>query len=105
MIGRMQKIAFQASTLTAQDSGGGVETMNTVYETFAWARPTSSNRTFLHNEGVIIDSYNFDVQFTTAFTPTKSHTILYRGKRYAINGITNLQERRRMWRIFAISED
>lgn len=104
MIGKMQKIAFQSSVLTGQDSGGGVETMTTVYETFAWARPTSSNRTFLHNEGVIIDSYNFDVQYTTNFTPTKSHTILYRGKRYAINGITNIQERRRMWRIFAISE-
>lgn len=104
MIGKMQKIAFQSSVLTGQDSGGGVETMTTVYETFAWARPTSSNRTFLHNEGVIIDSYNFDVQYTTNFTPTKSHTILYRGKRYAINGITNIQEKRRMWRIFAISE-
>lgn len=104
MIGRMQKIAFQSSVLTGQDSGGNVETMTTVYETFAWARPTSSNRTFLHNEGVIIDSYNFDVQYTTNFTPTKSHTILYRGKRYAINGITNIQERRRMWRIFAIAE-
>lgn len=104
MIGKMQKIAFQSSVLTAQDSGGGVETMTTVYETFAWARPTSSNRTFLHNEGVIIDSYNFDIQYTTNFTPTKSHTILYRGKRYAINGITNVQERRRFWRIFAISE-
>ena len=104
MIGKMQKIAFQSSVLTGQDSGGGVETMTTVYETFAWARPTSSNRTFLHNEGVIIDPYNFDVQYTTNFTPTKSHTILYRGKRYAINGITNIQEKRRMWRIFAISE-
>jgi len=102
MIG--QKIAFQTSTPTSQDSGGAVETMTTVYETFAWARPTSSNRTFLHNEGVIIDSYNFDVQYTTNFTPTKSHTILYRGKRYAINGITNLREKRRMWRIFAIAE-
>lgn len=104
MIGRMQKIAFQASVLTEQDSGGNVETMTTVYECFAWMRPTSSNRTFLHNEGVIIDSYNFDVQYTNDFTPTKSHTILYRGKRYAINGITNIQERRRMWRIFAIAE-
>ena len=104
MTGRMQKIAFQQSTLTGQDSGGAVETMTTIYEAFAWARPTSNNRTFLHNEGVIIDSYNFDVQYTTAFTPTKSHTILYRGKRYAINGITNIQERRRMWRIFAIAE-
>lgn len=104
MIGRMQKIAFQTSSLATQPTGGGVETMTTVYEAFAWARPTSSNRTFLHNEGVIIDSYNFDVQYTTDFTPTKSHTILYRGKRYAINGITNLQERRRFWRIFAISE-
>lgn len=103
MIG--QKIAFQSSVPTAQDSGGSVETMTTVYETFAYARPTSSNRTFLHNEGVIIDSYNFDVQYTTNFTPTKSHTILYRGRRYAINGITNLREKRRMWRIFAISED
>lgn len=104
MIGRMQKIAFQASTLTQQDSGGDVETMTTVYECFAWPRPTSSNRTFLHNEGVIIDSYNFDVQYTANFTPTKSNTILYRGKRYAINGITNIQEKRRMWRIFAIAE-
>lgn len=104
MIGRMQKIAFQASVLTEQDSGGNVETMTTVYECFAWMRPTSSNRTFLHNEGVIIDSYNFDVQYTNDFTPTKSHTILYRGKRYAINGITNIQEKRRMWRIFAIAE-
>lgn len=104
MIGRMQKIAFQASVLTEQDSGGNVETMSTVYECFAWMRPTSSNRTFLHNEGVIIDSYNFDIQYTNDFTPTKSHTILYRGKRYAINGITNIQERRRMWRIFAIAE-
>ena len=104
MIGKMQKIAFQSSVLTPQDSGGNVETMTTVYQAFAWARPTSSNRTFLHNEGVIIDSYNFDVQYTTNFTPTKSHTILYRGKRYAINGITNLQEKRRMWRIFAIAE-
>lgn len=104
MIGRMQKISFQASVLTEQDSGGNVETMTTVYECFAWMRPTSSNRTFLHNEGVIIDSYNFDVQYTNDFTPTKSHTILYRGKRYAINGITNIQERRRMWRIFAIAE-
>lgn len=104
MIGKMQKITFQSSVLTQQASGGAVETMTNAYVTFAWARPTSSNRTFLHNEGVIIDSYNFDVQYTTAFTPTKSHTILYRGKRYAINGITNIQERRRMWRIFAIAE-
>jgi SPP1 family predicted phage head-tail adaptor len=104
MIGSMQKIAFQASVLTQQDSGGDVETMTTVYECFAWARPTSSNRTFLHNEGVIIDSYNFDVQYTTNFTPTKSHSILYRGKVYAINGITNIKEKRRIWRIFAIAE-
>ncbi len=104
MIGQSQKIAFQSSTLTEQPSGGNVEAMTTVYQAFAYARPTSSNRTFLHNEGVIIDSYNFDVQYTTNFTPTKSHTILYRGKRYAINGITNLRERRRMWRIFAIAE-
>jgi len=32
MIGSMQKIAFQASVLTQQDSGGDVETMTTVYE-------------------------------------------------------------------------
>lgn len=104
MIGRMQKIAFQSSVLATQTTGGGLETMTTVYQAFAWVRPTSSNRTFLHDEGVIIDSYNFDVQYTKDFTPTKSHTILYRGNRYAINGITNLQEKRRMWRIFAIAE-
>ena len=104
MIGKWQKIAFQQSVLTPMLSGGNVESMNTIYQCFAYVRPTSSNRTFLHNEGVIIDSYNFDIQYTTGFTPSKSHTILYRGKRYAINGITNVQEHRRLWRIFAIAE-
>jgi SPP1 family predicted phage head-tail adaptor len=104
MIGKMQQIEFLSSTLTAQPSGGNVETMVVALATFAWVRPTSSNRTFLHNEGVIIDSYNFDVQYRTGFTPTKSMTIRYRNKLYAINGITNLQEKRRFWRIFAISE-
>lgn len=104
MIGRMQKIAFQVATPSVQVSGGAVETMTTVYEAFAYVRPTSSNRTFLHNEGMLIDSYNFDIQYTTAFTPNKSHIILYRGKRYAINGITNIQEKRRAYRIFAIAE-
>jgi hypothetical protein len=31
-------------------------------------------------------------------------TIRYRSKLYAINGITNVQEKRRIWRIFAIAE-
>jgi head-tail adaptor len=104
MIGRMQKIEFLQSVLTPELSGGNVETMTVILSTFAYCRPTSSNRTFLHNEGVIIDSYNFDVQYRAGFTPTKSMTIRYRNKLYAINGITNVQEKRRLWRIFAIAE-
>lgn len=104
MIGRMQKIEFMQSTLTPQLTGGDVETMSVILSTFAYVRPTSSNRTFLHLEGVIIDSYNFDVQYRAGFTPTKSMTIRYRNKLYAINGITNVQEKRRFWRIFAIAE-
>lgn len=104
MIGRMEKIQFLESDLTAQDSGGNVETMVLLKECFAWARPTSSNRTFLHDEGMIIDSYNFDIYYQQNFTPTKSMTIQFRNRRYAINGITELQGRRRIWRIFAISE-
>jgi SPP1 family predicted phage head-tail adaptor len=100
----MQKIDFMTSQLANQVSGGHTETMVVALSTFAWVRPTSSNRTFLHNEGVIIDSYNFDVQYRAGFTPTKSMTIRYRNKLYAINGITNLQEERRFWRIFAIAE-
>lgn len=104
MIGRMQKIEFLQSTLTPELSGGNVETMTVILSTFAYVRPTSSNRTFLHLEGVIIDSYNFDVQYRAGFTPSKSMTIRYRGKNFAINGITDVQEKRRMWRIFAIAE-
>lgn len=104
MIGRMQKIDFMTSQLANQVSGGQTETMVVALSTFAWVRPTSSNRTFLHNEGVIIDSYNFDVQYRTGFTPTKSMTIRYRNRLYAINGITNVHEKRRFWRIFAIAE-
>lgn len=104
MIGRMQKIEFLQSTLTPELSGGNVETMTVILSTFAYVRPTSSNRTFLHLEGVIIDSYNFDVQYRAGFTPSKSMTIRYRGKNFAINGITDVQEKRRIWRIFAIAE-
>jgi head-tail adaptor len=104
MIGSNQKIAFQQSVLTAQDSGGNVETMQTIHECFADVRPTASNRTFLHVEGMIIDSYFFIIQYTTEFTPSKSYTILYRGKQFAINGITQVQEKRRTWRIYAIAE-
>jgi SPP1 family predicted phage head-tail adaptor len=104
MIGSNQKIAFQQSVLTAQDTGGNVETMQTIYETFANVRPTSSNRTFLHLEGMVIDSYFFDIQYTTEFLPNKTYTILYRGKQFAINGLTQVQEKRRMWRIYAIAE-
>lgn len=104
MIGRMQKIEFLQSTLTPELSGGNTETMTVILSTFAYVRPTSSNRTFLHLEGVIIDSYNFDVQYRAGFTPSKSMTIRYRGKNFAINGITNVEEKRRFWRIFAIAE-
>lgn len=104
MIGRMQKIEFLQSTLTPELSGGNTETMTAILSTFAYIRPTSSNRTFLHLEGVIIDSYNFDVQYRAGFTPSKSMTIRYRGKNFAINGITNVEEKRRFWRIFAIAE-
>jgi head-tail adaptor len=104
MIGRMQKIEFLQSTLTPQLSGGATESMTVILSTFAWVRPTSSNRTFLHLEPVIIYSYNFDVQYRAGFTPTKSMTIRYRGKTFAINGITNVEEKRRFWRIFAIAE-
>jgi head-tail adaptor len=104
MIGRMQKIEFLQSTLTPELSGGNTETMTVILSTFAYIRPTSSNRTFLHLEGVIIDSYNFDVQYRAGFTPSKSMTIRYRGKNFAINGITNVEEKRRFWRIFAIAE-
>lgn len=104
MIGRMQKIEFLQSTLTPELSGGNTETMTVILSTFAYIRPTSSNRTFLHLEGVIIDSYNFDVQYRAGFAPSKSMTIRYRGKNFAINGITNVEEKRRFWRIFAIAE-
>jgi SPP1 family predicted phage head-tail adaptor len=104
MIGRMQKIEFLQSTLTPELSGGNTETMTVILSTFAYIRPTSSNRTFLHLEAVIIDSYNFDVQYRAGFTPSKSMTIRYRGKNFAINGITNVEEKRRFWRIFAIAE-
>ena len=104
MIGKMQKVEFMVANAVQYASGGGVEVPVTVITTFAWVRPTSSNRTFLHNEGMIIDSYNFDVPYRTSFTPTKSHFIRYRGKYYAINGITDVKERRRFWRIFAIAE-
>jgi head-tail adaptor len=104
MIGRMQKIEFLQSTLTPELSGGNTETMTVILSTFAYIRPTSSNRTFLHLEGVMIDSYNFDVQYRAGFTPSKSMTIRYRGKNFAINGITNVEEKRRFWRIFAIAE-
>lgn len=105
MTGRMQKIEFMSPNLTQKPSGGNTEALVVALSTFAYVRPTSSNRTFLNEEGVLINSYNFDVQFRASFSPSKSNIIRYRNKLYAINGITNIGEKRRYWRIFAIEQE
>jgi head-tail adaptor len=105
MIGKMQPIEFVLPSLTPTASGGDVESLVVVLSTHAYARPTSSNRTFLNEEGVLMDSYNFDVHWRPDFVPTKRHLIKYRNRYYTINGVTNLEERRRFWRIFAITQD
>jgi len=105
MIGKMQPIQFMLSTLSATPSGGDTEGLTVVLDTYAYARPTSSNRTFLNEEGVMMDSYNFDIHWRPGFVPTKRHLIKYRDRIYAINGVTEIREKKRYWRVFAITQD
>jgi Phage head-tail joining protein len=98
-------IEFVLPILTPTGTGGKTENLNNVvYTCLAHITPATSTRGLQDQELQLLDGKNFETIYNPSFVPTKNHLIKYKGEYYSINGITEIQERGRVYRIFAFKQ-
>lgn len=106
MIGQMRDRVLIKAQFDTPVPGAGA---NTVYVPYlaCWTKiqPISSNRVFQDSQLNLNNGFSFSIRFSTAFTIDKTMLVEYLGKDYTINGIKEINNRKRFLVITAVTND
>lgn len=103
MIGKMrQKITFKAPTATPVGGGGVETTYSEVLTDWCEAIPLKSSRELAEYQTIMKSGYSFEMRNREGFTPDDSMLVVYKGGEYTINGIEDVNEEQRFWRIIGM---
>jgi SPP1 family predicted phage head-tail adaptor len=102
MIGQMRdKITFKTPVNTPVGGGGTSTTYNDVLTDWCQAKQYDSTREQVEQQTALKTVYRFTLRCRAGFVPDKSMLVVYEGKDYTINGVDEINERGRYWRITA----
>lgn len=103
-IGSMRdRVVFKAPVDFPLDGGGFVTEFVFSFEEWTKVEPLSSRRTLQDNQIELVDGMRFNVRYRSSPQPTKSMLVEYEGKKFTINSIVEVDQRKRYWQIVALT--
>lgn len=103
-IGSMRdKVVFKAPVDTPLPGAGTQTEYVFSFEEWTKVEPLTSRRTLQDNQIELVDGMRFNVRYRSSPQPTKSMQVEYEGKKFTINSIVEIDQRKRYWQIIALT--
>ena len=106
MIGKMRHKITGRGLSQVSVGGGGTKKLHTeVLTDWCEIKPLTSSRDLAEYQTVLNGSKNFIMRVRCGFTPDKSMLIVHNGQNYTVNGVIEIDERDRFWKITGVMKE